>query len=226
MINENIHSFWLEGELSKINLLTIRSYQDKGHKFIIHTFDDKLTTECELRDASDILPRKEWRYYTALHPNMKLGLIGDTLRARLLNKYGEVHTDLDVTCLKPIDFKEDYVFRKHHRGVVMNFVKVPKECSFTHFYMNYTNCIDVNKNDWEGSFSGLIDGVRGLKLEEFIRKPEELGMDDHIWWKHLLENNEPPKSEYIIHWCHSTRFDLEYKKDSFYHNLLKQYNLV
>ena len=157
---------------------------------------------------------------------MRLGLIGDTLRARLLYKYGEVHSDLDVTCLKPIDFDSPYVFRPHGRGVVMNLVKCPKNSDFAKDYINYTNGIDVSKNDWEGSFSGLIESVKKHNLEPYIVKPEVLGMDDHAWWKPLLENDEQPKSEYIIHWCYSTRFQLEYKEGSYYHNLLKKHNLA
>ena len=226
MINKDIHFFWLEGELSTINLLTIRSYRAHGHHCIIHCFDDKLTTECELRDASELYPKYQWRYYTGLHHNLRLGLIGDTLRARLLYKYGEVHSDLDVTCLKPIDFDSPYVFRPHGRGVVMNLVKCPKNSDFAKDYINYTNGIDVSKNDWEGSFSGLIESVKKHNLEPYIVKPEVLGMDDHAWWKPLLENDEQPKSEYIIHWCYSTRFQLEYKEGSYYHNLLKKHNLA
>ena len=75
MINKNIHSFWLEGELSKVNLLMIRSFQNFGHNVIIHTFNDKLTTECELRDASELYPKNEWRYYKRLHHHMRLGVI-------------------------------------------------------------------------------------------------------------------------------------------------------
>lgn len=226
MKNRDIHFFWLEGELTTINLLTIRSYQAHGHNCIIHCFEDNLTKECELRDAAELYPKYQWRYYTGLHHNMRLGLIGDTLRARLLYKYGEIHSDLDVTCLKPIDFEEEYVFRPHSSGVVMNFVKCPKFSDFAAYYVNYTNMIDVSKNDWIGSFSGLINGVKKYNLEKHIVAPEVLGMDDHIWWKGLLTSPEPPKSEYIVHWCYSTRFQLEYTEDSFYHKLLKQYNLV
>ena len=225
-MNKNIHFFWLEGELTTINLLTIRSYQAHGHNCIIHCFDDNLTKECELRDASELYPKYQWRYYTGLHHNMRLGLIGDTLRARLLYKYGEIHSDLDVTCLKPIDFEDNYVFRPHNRGIVANFIKCPKNSDFAAYYMHYTNMIDVSKNDWENSFAGLIDGVKKYNLEKYIKAPEVLGMDNHEWFKHLFFEDAPPPSEYIIHWSGSTQFFKEHTENSYFHKLLKQYNLA
>ena len=77
---KNIHSFWIQGELSPINLLTIRSFKEMGHNFIIHTYNDKLTTECELRDASEVMKKEKGQYYTGLHPNMSLGLFGDNIK--------------------------------------------------------------------------------------------------------------------------------------------------
>jgi len=225
MRNKEIHSFWLEGDLTDINLLTIRSFQDKGHKFIIHGYDSNLTKECEIRDASEVLPKSDWKYYTGLASKFRLGLIGDTLRARLLYKYGGVHVDLDVTCLKPIDFEEEYVFRPHNLGVVMNFVKCPPRSQFAQHYIDYTNSVDVNKNDWCGSFAGLIEGIKRYNLEPYIKTPEVLGMDEREWWKPLLQKNHPPRSEYIIHWCNTTGLNNNYIKGCYYQNLLKQYGL-
>ena len=224
-MTKDIHSFWIEGKLSDVNLLTIRSFKEYGHNFIIHTYDDKLTTECELRDASEVMKKEEGKYYKGLHKNMRLGLFGDTLRAKLLYKYGGIHVDMDVTCLKPFYFNSEYVFRPHDSGVVMNVVKCPKESSFAKYYINYTENKDVNENDWEGSFSGLINGVKELSLEKYIQKPEVLGMDNWVWWKDLLEEDKKPLSEYCIHWCYSTRFQLNYKKGSFYDKLLKKYGI-
>lgn len=225
MKNKEIHSFWLEGDLTDINLLTIRSFQDKGHRFIIHCYDSALTKECEVRDASEVLSKKDWKYYAGLASRFRLGLIGDTLRARLLYKYGGIHVDLDVTCLKPIDFEDEYVFRPHNMGVVMNFVKCPPLSRFAQYYIDYTNSINANKNDWCGSFSGLIEGVKLYRLERHIKAPEILGMDGREWWKPLLQKNMVPRSQYIVHWCKTTGLDSNYIKDSYYHNLLKQYNL-
>lgn len=225
MTNKIINFFWIEGALEKVNLLTIRSFQDKGHTCIIHTYDDKLTTDCWLRDCSDVMKKEDGKLYKGLHHNMRLGLFGDTLRAKLLHKYGGLWVDLDVLCLKPFDFEEDYVFRKHDLGVVMNVVKCPKESEFALEYIKYTEAQDVTKNNWEGSFGGLINSVKKLGLEKYIRSEKELGMDNWQYWKPLLEEDIEPISEYCVHFCNSTKFDNSYKEGSFYDKMLKKYGI-
>lgn len=227
-MENNIYSLWISGELSNVNLLTIRSCKNMGYNLIIYSFQDGITNECEVRDAREILPESEIFYYKNMmggNPNFKFGGIAEKLKAHMLYKLGGTHIDLDVTLLKRIDYEQEFVFRPHPQGIVCNFVKAPQHSDFARFYVEWTNRINSNNTDWELSFKGLktyIDNNPSLK--EFIRPMSELGSDlPQYWWDFMKTNRIPDENLRIIHWCNALRES--YTDNSFYAKLLKQYSL-
>jgi len=84
MNNNTIYSFWISGVLKNINHLTIRSFQNHGHKFVIYAYEPfGLTGDCEVRDAREILPESEIFYYKNMlggNPNFKFGGIAERLK--------------------------------------------------------------------------------------------------------------------------------------------------
>lgn len=229
-MNKTIHSFWISGKLQPINLLTIRSFQKHGHKFVIYAYEPfGLTGDCEVRDAREILPESEIFYYKNMlggNPNFKFGGIAERLKAEMLFQLGGWHVDLDVTCLKSFnDLTGDYVLRPHEKGVVGNIIKAPKHSELARRYVEHTKTIDENNLIWEKSFIGLNQIVSDLGLEKYILPKEILGDDSDAYYKPFLKANNKPNDELCaVHWCAAR--DLEYEENSFYQTLLKQYNLL
>ncbi len=223
-----IYSFWISGPLQPVNLLTIRSFQAMGHKFILYAYDVSITNECEVRDARFIMPESEIFYYKRMmggNPNFKFGGIAERLKARMLHALGGMHVDLDVTCLQPLNFEQEYVFRPHRHGVVANIVKAPVHSEFAARYIELTNTVDENNRDWEKSFRGLQPIVTFLGLQHYIQPEAVLGMDEDKYWKDFRKRgNSPAPEQRAIHHC--CAMNEPYEEGSFYHQLLNQYKLL
>ena len=226
MMSLTIHSFWIEGPLRPLNLLTIRSFKKHGHRFVLYAYDTKVTDECEVRDAREILPERELFFYKRMqggNPHFKYGGIAERLKAEMLYKLGGWHVDLDVTCLKPFDcFTEEYVLRPHPTGIVANMIKAPAGCELARRYVEHTKTIDENNVIWEKSFLGLNKIVAELKLGDKVVKAELLGMDEDKYWRALLmPGNEPHKDARAIHWC--AAMNMQPHPDSFLSRLYDSY---
>jgi hypothetical protein len=231
-MNNTIYSFWIAGVLKPINHLTIRSFQNHGHKFVIYAYEPfGLTGDCEVRDAREILPESEIFYYKNMlggNPNFKFGGIAERLKAEMLYQLGGWHVDLDVTCLKSFhDLTGDYFLRPHEKGVVGNIIKAPKGSELARRYVEHTKTIDENNRIWEKSFMGLNKIVTDLGLEKYILPKEVLGDDSSEYWEKFLKAGNVPDPElHAIHHCGAMAAYEKYEKGSYFEKLLLQYNLI
>lgn len=233
--NKTVHSIWISGYLNIHHLLTIKSFLAHGHKFVLWIFDGALEPaaekyifsdpDFEIRDAREVLPESEVYYYEHLGEKFRFGGIAERLKAELLYKFGGWHVDLDVTCLKPLDFEAEYVLRPHPQGIVGNIIKAPAQSQLAAEYVAWTKQIDSENRDWEKSFRGLNVSVRRYGLQKYIVGPEVLGMDLPEWWQDFLFNNGkvPSDSTYALHWCSAINEGCE--EGSFYYSLLERYGL-
>lgn len=198
-----------------------------GHKFILYSYDLSVTNECDVYDARLILPESEIFYYKNMlggNPNFKFGGIAERLKAEMLYQLGGWHVDLDVTCLKPFDFPDEYVLRPHEKGVVGNIIRAPKHSELAKRYVEHTKTIDENNRIWEASFMGLNKIVAELDLSKHIQPKEVLGDDSEAYWKAFMKTGSTLPTELkAIHWCHAMQFKCE--PNSVLDNLYKRYGL-
>lgn len=209
-VEKNIHGLWIGNMLSKMELLTIRSFL--GHGYVFHLWlYDPLETElpdgCVVCDASLIVPREKiFRYRNSSQFGVGKGSVSgfsDIFRYKLLHDVGGWWVDMDVTCLKPFDVSAEYFFRAHHDlPLVGNVMKAPKKSPL--MWKCYTEALESvteNNRDWHKPITILADNVHAFGLEKFIVG----GISNTDEWPkvklYVTEDRELPTEWCFIHWC-------------------------
>ncbi|MBN2777747.1 MAG: hypothetical protein JXR36_08895 [Bacteroidales bacterium] len=206
--NKTVNALWIGKTLSPTELLTIKSFIDNGHNFVLWAYDEIETPLPEgtiLNDANEIFSRKYvfcYKYSNQFgHGKGSYAGFSDIFRYKLLYLHGGWWTDMDVTCLKPLDFEDEYVFRTHHSlPLVGNIMKCPPNSKLMQrCFEEAVAKVDENNTDWHLPIQILIDNVYNLGLEKHIR--EFSNADSWNLIRNFLKHN-PNLSQnwYIIHW--------------------------
>ncbi len=238
--NRTVHGLWIGDSLSNIEMLTIRSFTNHGHEFNLWTYGkitNKLPKGATLRNANEIIPEaKVFRYkYSNKFGHGKGSVSGfsDIFRYKLLYDRGGWWVDMDVTCLKPLNFASPYFFRKHHDlRMVGNVMKCPPNSELMYAcYIEASREITATNTDWHKPIEILNKYVFQYHLENYIFE----GLSNEDKWdqiKFFVRKNKPfPEAYFFIHWMNeewrSRRID---KNDTRYRSalgeLMFQYGLM
>ena len=175
--NKTIHGLWIGDTLSAIELLTLSSFVNNGHVFRLWIYQDLKTSVphgVEIMDARLIIPEEKIFRYRETdqfgHGKGSLGGFSDIFRYKLLYDHGGWWSDMDVTCLKPLNFLSPYVFRPHHdMPVVGNVMKCPKDSQLMKYcFERASSEVDENNRDWHLPIQILNDGIEKFNLSEYI----------------------------------------------------------
>ena len=221
--NKIVNGLWIGNSLSQLELLTIKSFVNNGHIFYLWTYKPLFTNIPEnviIKDANEIIPEnKIFRYKHKNqfgHGKGSLGGFSDIFRYKLLYEYGGWWTDMDVTCLKPLNFKEEYIFRTHHKlKVVGNIMKCPKHSTLMkNCYEKAIKEIDAENKDWHKPIKILVNEIQIQNLENFI---VEISNQDRwaIVRKLLTSCKTLPDNWYLIHWINEEWRRNHIRKDFF-----------
>lgn len=224
--NKIVHGLWIGNSLSKLELLTITSFTNNGHIFYLWTYEPLLTNIPEnviIKDANEIIPEnKIFRYKHKNqfgHGKGSLGGFSDIFRYKLLYKYGGWWTDMDVTCLKPLNFVEPYVFRTHNKlELVGNLMKCPKNSTLMRIcYERASTEINAENTDWHKPINILVGEVNNQHLENCIN---EISNPDswRLIRKLLIKKTSIPNKWYAIHWVNEEWRRNHIRKDFFLKN--------
>lgn len=206
--NLTVNALWIGKYLSACELLTIKSFLNNGHRFVLWTYDEiktMLPEGVELHDAAEIIPREKvfcYKYRNQFgHGKGSYAGFSDIFRYKLLYLYGGWWTDMDVTCLKPMDFEDEYVFRTHHSlPLVGNIMKCPKGSELMKAcWEEAEQKIDENNRDWHLPINILVDNVNRFGLGNFIKSysnPDSW----NVVRKLLKGKTEVPDEWHVIHW--------------------------
>lgn len=231
-IRDQFHSLWIGKRLGHTELLTLFSFKEKGHKIILWTYQpiENLPEEFEQRDANEIIPEnKVFKYGENSKIDWGKGSyagFSDIFRYKLLYEYGGWWVDMDVTCLKPFDIKDEYFFRNHWLlPVVGNVMKCPKGSKLMEIcYERAIVEVDKNNTDWHKPIRILNEEIERLELMKH-RKTGYFNLDmKHTIEPYLKNNYDFPIDWMGVHWGNSSNF--KYKKWSTYHRLLLRYNII
>lgn len=208
--NKTVNALWIGSRLSIIELLTIHSFVRHGHDFHLWTYYpiENLPDSVFIRDANQIIPQKDIivRKYTDPVTGVGKGSVGapfsDLFRYKLLFEEGGWWVDMDVTCLRPLDFSEPYFFRNHSiLDVIGNVMKCPKGSELMRRTYEETRVrCDENTLDWLLPNKILNKHIRDLDLLKYRKE----GISNRDQWpetkKYLLGLQPVPPEWHIIHW--------------------------
>lgn len=232
--NINVHGLWIGKTLSALELLAIHSFIRNGHVFHLWTYEpvtNPLPQEVICMDANNIIPESKifrYRHRNQFgHGKGSLGGFSDIFRYKLLYEHGGWWTDMDITCLKPLNFQEPYVFRTH-QGLKMvgNLMKCPPKSELMlNCYEKASIEINAENKDWHRPIQILCDEVKKLNLENYI-----FDFTNPDSWrkirKMLVSDIQIPEYWLAIHWVNEEWRRNKVNKNSYvphsvYGNLLK-----
>jgi len=205
-----IHGLWIGRRLSKLEQLTLRSFVQHGHEFNLWVYDEldeDLPSGVILRDAAEILPRQRVFLKAETDPSAGVGRksygpFSDLFRYKLLHDHGGIWVDMDVTCLRPFDFREPYVFRAHPIGLIGNLMKVPPSSELMRLTFEHADRVADENVSWLTLNKILCNYAQLLQLTPYIRKDivNEGSLADTIVDFAGSRYRAPPPSWYGIHW--------------------------
>ncbi|MBO7482002.1 MAG: hypothetical protein J6T63_07840 [Bacteroidales bacterium] len=206
--NLTVNAMWIGKSLSACELLTIKSFLNNGHKFVLWAYDDIVTplpAGTVLRDATEIIPRDKvfsYKYSNQFgHGKGSFAGFSDIFRYKLLYLHGGWWVDMDVTCLKPLAFSDDYVFRSHHDlPLVGNVMKCPKGSHLMEkCYNDAVSKVNENNRDWHLPIQILVDNVASMGLSGCVKSFSNKDSWNDVR-KMLYKNVIVPNDWSIIHW--------------------------
>lgn len=179
-INEdkNIQSLWIGGNLSNMEILSMKSFLHNNHNYHLYAYEDigNVPEGVLVKDARTILPEKDiFRY-----KNGSVSAFSNVFRYKMLFDKGGYWVDTDFICLKHFDFKEDYVFATEpwdgYTTSKLNpcILKAPKLS--LPMLNGYKFCIDRKQAvldgliEWDLGPSSLLDIVKNLNLFEYMKE--------------------------------------------------------
>ncbi len=207
--NLKVHGLWIGSELSALELLTLHSFIKHGHQFHLWIYEPIKTPLPEkviIRDANQILDQQHIFSYqfknTVGHGKGSLAGFSDIFRYKLLYEEGGWWTDMDMTCIKALDFCDAYVFRNHDLlPVVGNLMKCPSKSSLMKdcFERAFQEVKADNRN-WLKPIQILNEEITKAQLSKYIQKdivnPDRWAEVDYF----RCFPFQKQKDYYCIHW--------------------------
>lgn len=233
-----IHSMWIGNRLSAMELLTLHSFHANGHEFNLWLYDMSLPVPSFVKktDARSIIPEREIFYYkktskTGLGKGSLAGF-SDIFRFKLLHMHGGIWVDMDITCLRPLDFESEHFFRYHHiLGAVANVMKSPAESPIMQWcHEQAVARVKEDNRQWVLPIKILNEGIRKFGLDKHIGR-----ISNNDSWPKVAEMlqspEEPPTDWKVIHWMNEEFRHLSLNKDkaiigSLYDRLLQKYQIL
>jgi glycosyltransferase involved in cell wall biosynthesis len=207
--NRIVHGMWVGPTLSRLELLTLRSFTQAGHEFhlwLYQKLDQPLPTHVVPRDAREILSEQAifQNRYADGGSGVGQGSVGafsDLFRYKLLYEEGGIWVDMDVTCLRPFEIETEYLFRSHQIGAVGNIMKCPKNSPVMRDAYEAAAEVINPQSTWMAANQILNQQITKHKLTHLIRD-DFCNPDD---WRNAVapmvwEFRQPHRAWHAIHW--------------------------
>ena len=109
---EVVQGLWVEGPLSALEELSVRSFLAHGHDYHLYSYDPALAVPAgaRLMPAAEVLAPSAIFRYTAGAGAGSYAAFANLFRYKLLHERGGWWADTDMICLRPLDFDGEHVF--------------------------------------------------------------------------------------------------------------------
>ncbi len=208
--NSIIQSLWIGQELSPMEVMCIRSYLYHGHDFHLYVYNDNILhipSGTTLMDANEIIPQRD------MHIDLFGGFVNfsNQFRYTLLLKKGGWWVDMDTVCLKPFDFKEDFIFSSEasdpYNRILVNttYIKSLPNAKFLADCLDFIKSRGYEHIHWGELGVNLISRmIFRNNLNQFIKLPETFCPISVYQFSHLVSNTDYQilPDSYALHWWH------------------------
>jgi hypothetical protein len=237
MLSQNlmVHSLWIGDRLSLMEQLTLCSFVRCGHRFTLWVYGplkSEVPQGVELRDAAEIVPRERVFCYQAGPWKGSYAGFSDLFRYKLLYDLGGWWSDMDVACLKPLDFDSWYAFHPHSDlGLVGSVLKAPPKSDLMRRCAVWTaENVDAWNIVWTKPIRILVAEVGRLGLGRYVL-PSEAALVNWRDGEQYAKTAVPPSPGLrVLHWCNEWLKSQHFDKDgpipgTTYHALLEAHGL-
>jgi mannosyltransferase OCH1-like enzyme len=223
-----------------MEILCINSYLANGHEFHLYTYSDiaNVPNGTIVKDAGSIIPEKDI-YVDCFGGYVNLA---NQFRFTLLFKLGGWWVDMDSVCLKPFDFKEDFVFSsemtndyERHYTINNTFIKSKPGAKFLKDCLDFLSIRGHEYIHWgELGITLLSRMIFRNRLEQFIKYPEYFCPVSYHNFNHLIGNSSYvlPEISYALHWWNEMwrrkgiDKNAKFPEKSLYETLKSKYNNI
>jgi len=165
-----VSMLWIEGRLSTLEELSIHSFLQCGHGVDLHTYDPGLAVPAGVRlcDANEIIPADQRFRSSTVIGRGSWGPFSDLFRFTLLQQRGGIWCDLDLVCLKPLDFVADRTYfaseyaspKESARALATTcFIAAPPGEPLINECLRRTTAIGRHQKKWADSGPGAVRAV-------------------------------------------------------------------
>jgi mannosyltransferase OCH1-like enzyme len=192
-MREIIQGLWIGRELSVMEQMSISSFLANGHEYHLYAYEDALRVPegAVIRDANEILPASLIFQYAGFK---SYAGFSNYFRYKLLLEKGGWWADMDMICLHPFDFRDEYVFSseidKGEEVVTSGIIKAPAGSELINYAWEVCRQKDPGSLRWGETGPRLMaEAVRKFSLERY-RKPHQvfcpISFDE---WRKVLESD-------------------------------------
>ena len=202
-----VQGLWVEGALSAMEELAVRSFLAQGHEVHVYTYERGLAVPAGARrlDAGEVLPASAIFRYTAGAGAGSPAAFANLFRYKLLHERGGWWTDLDMVCLRPLDFPAEHVFASERRklgGVTVtnSLLKAPASSPLAADLYERALRHEQRATVWGATGPALVrEVVERHGAERFVVPPDVFCPVD--WWRAetLLQPGELPDGPHAVH---------------------------
>lgn len=183
-----VFSFWHGSSLSTIELLSIKSFLNQGHKFVLYVYDMDMEVPPNVikKNANDIISHNDIFKYCG-----SFATFSDLFRYKVLYEYGGIWVDLDMVCVKPLVIDSDFYFaseRTIQKGPYRNRTRVEvatnailKATPKSEFYKELFNkCWNIRNN---------IPKLHGRQSKVIFLHYLKLQIEEYDWYDYIAPAN-------------------------------------
>ncbi len=206
-----VQSLWIGGRLSTMERLSIVSYLEHGHPFHLYVYGPvaNIPDGTIVRSGQEILPSDEIFCYQHGYGQGSFAAFANCFRYKLLRDRGGCWSDLDIVCLRPLDFAADHVVGKERRPneapqVNNALIKAPVGSPLMHYCFEASWKVDRSNLRWgQIGPAPLRQAIEELDVPVRILEPEAFYPIDYWQVWDCIRRKDLFTDGYAVHLWHS-----------------------